>query len=394
MKLYGIIAEYNPFHNGHARLIEKTRENGATHIAAVMSGDFVQRGDVAVIDKFRRAQIAVDNGVDLVVELPAHFSLAVAETFARAGIFFLGALGADAVSFGSECGDIELLKSALKAAKAVHPGILVHVLNSGSNYPNAFRELVARENAAAAKVFDGPNNTLAIEYLKAIEYLGLDMEAFTVPRDGSYHDAAKPSGIFASGSTLRKLIESGGDISPFVPPDMARTVARYREAGRLASFAHLERALLYKLRTSSKQEIADLPDVGQGLQNRIFEAGRTALSIGQFFESAKTNRYTAARIRRVLLNLFIGIKKNDLSAPPSYGRILAFNSRGAEILKNRADSSIPFSASIKKLFDDGAASGRAFEIALRAADIYGIASPVPLPCGTDFTAQIKIQTKE
>ncbi len=170
MKTYGIICEYNPFHNGHIYQIEETRKQGATHIVAIMSGNYVQRGDVAMIDKFARAKTAVANGVDLVVEMPVVYSLSSANFFARAGVMMLGALGCvDGISFGSECGDIELLKNAAMASiNASKPEKIKPLVEQGMSFPQAIQQAIALEyGPIIASVFDSPNNTLAVEYLKA-----------------------------------------------------------------------------------------------------------------------------------------------------------------------------------------------------------------------------------
>ena len=192
MKVYGIIAEYNPFHNGHAYQIEETRKNGATHIAAIMSGNYVQRGDVAMIDKFARARAAVEGGVDLVVEMPTVYSIASAGHFARAGVMMLGALGCvDGISFGSECGDLELLKNAAMASlnmssKENMEAKVKPFMEKGMSFPAAMQQAIAIENGPMiASVFDSPNNTLAVEYLKAMKLLKLDFDIFTVKRKGA-----------------------------------------------------------------------------------------------------------------------------------------------------------------------------------------------------------------
>ncbi|MCL2054858.1 MAG: nucleotidyltransferase family protein [Oscillospiraceae bacterium] len=400
MKTYGIISEYNPFHNGHIRHIEATRKHGATHIAAIMSGGFVQRGDVAVIDKFRRAKIAVNNGVDLVVELPAVYSLATAELFARAGVLMLGALGADGISFGSECGDTELLKKASEAAvNALLSEKLKPLMEKGASYPAALQKTVAGEcGSLIAGVFDFPNNTLGVEYLKALKFLDLNMEAFTVKRVGAMHDGYDTSGNIAGGLNIRNMIKNGGDFAPFVPPDTLRAIEEYTQSGSLAYFSNLERALLYRLRTCTPKEVAETPDVGQGgLHNRVFEMGRVANSLGEYFEAVGTKRYTAARIRRILLNLFIGIKNTDLLTPPPFGRVLALNEKGAQILKkaaaNKEDNkyALPFMSAMKNLLNlNIPAVSRYAEISSRATDLYGLALKNIAPCALDFTSRIEI----
>ena len=401
MKTYGIICEYNPFHNGHIYQIEETRKQGATHIVAIMSGNYVQRGDVAMIDKFARAKPAVANGVDLVVEMPVVYSLSSANFFARAGVMMLGALGCvDGISFGSECGDIELLKNAAMASiNASKPEKIKPLVEQGMSFPQAIQQAIALEyGPIIASVFDSPNNTLAVEYLKAIKLLNLEFETFTVKRKGAEHDSADPSEGIASASLIRSMIEDGKDISPYVPKETAEIAREYEEKELLAYFDNLERELLYVLRSMIPPAIAECPDVDPALANFIFRAGIDAKSLDQFLEITGTKRYTAAKIRRVLLNLYIGTKASDLMIMPPYGRILAFNDKGSEILKASKEKSeenklaIPFDTSLKDIIElKRPPINRFADISNRATNLYGLASRTIRPCAEDFTAKIEIQ---
>lgn len=401
MKTYGIICEYNPFHNGHIYQIEETRKQGATHIVAIMSGNYVQRGDVAMIDKFARAKSAVANGVDLVIEMPVVYSLASANFFARAGVMMLGALGCvDGISFGSECGDMELLKNAAMASiNASKPEKIKPLVEQGMSFPQAIQQAIALEyGPIIASVFDSPNNTLAVEYLKAIKLLNLEFETYTVKRKGAEHDSPSPSEGIASASLIRQMIEDGEDISPYVPKETAELAKEYEEKELLAYFDNLERELLYVLRSMIPPTIAECPDVDPGLANFIFRAGIDARSIDEFLEITGTKRYTTAKIRRVLLNLYIGTKASDLMIMPPYGRILAFNEKGSEILKAAKEKSednklaIPFDTSLKDIIElKRPPISRFADISNRATNLYGLASRTVRPCAEDFTAKIEIQ---
>ena len=401
MKTYGIICEYNPFHNGHIYQIEETRKQGATHIVAIMSGNYVQRGDVAMIDKFARAKAAVSNGVDLVVEMPVVYSLSSANFFARAGVMMMGALGCvDGLSFGSECGDIELLKNAAMASiNASKPEKVKPLLEQGMSFPQAVQQVIALDyGPIIASVFDSPNNTLAVEYLKAIKLLNLEFETYTVKRKGAEHDSPDPSEGIASASLIRQMIEDGEDISPYVPKETAELAKEYEEKELLAYFDNLERELLYVLRSMIPPAIAECPDVDPGLANFIFRAGIDAKSLDEFLEIARTKRYTTAKIRRVLLNLYIGTKASDLMIMPPYGRVLAFNERGSEILKAAKEKAednklaIPFDTSLKDIIElKRPPINRFADISNRATNLYGLASRTIRPCAEDFTAKIEIQ---
>lgn len=404
MKTYGIICEYNPFHNGHIYQIEETRKQGATHIVAIMSGNYVQRGDVAMIDKFARAKVAVANGVDLVVEMPVVYSLASANLFARAGVMLLGALGCvDGISFGSECGDIELLKNAAMASldmstKEKFEAKVKPLLEQGMPFPAAIQQAVALEHGPIiASVFDSPNNTLAAEYLKAMKMLNLErMELFTVKRKGAAHDSHEAEDGIASGTLIREMIEDGEDISEYVPKEMAEIVKEYEEKNMLAYFDNLERELLYVLRSKIPPEIAECPDVDPNLANLIFKMGIDSNSIDEFLDKVGTKRYTQARFRRILLNLYIGAKNTDQLVMPPYGRVLALNERGAEILKAAKTEgnklAVPFSTSLKDVIEEQKpAISRFADVSNRSTNLYGLASKEIRPCAEEFTAKIEMQ---
>ncbi|MGN0643087.1 MAG: nucleotidyltransferase family protein [Huintestinicola sp.] len=405
MKTYGIICEYNPFHNGHIYQIEETRKQGATHIVAIMSGNFVQRGDLAQLDKFKRAEIAVKNGVDLVIEMPVQYSLANAELFARCGVMLMASLRCvDGISFGSECGSIEQLKQCADAVvKVSTPENLKPLLEQGIPYPEAVAQLVSYQfGPLVGDILNSPNNVLAIEYLKSLKILGMEdkITPFTVKRIGAGHDSDKPEGKYASGSYIRQLIDDGEDITPYVPKETADAVAEYDEKDLLCWYENLERIMLYRLRTLSPADIKKIPDVGQGLENRIFQAARVATSMDQLLELIKTKRYPTARFRRILLNALIGVRTDDMKVPPVFGRILALNDRGAEILRKAGSMpedkfSLPFSSTLKDFAgNENVNVQRAIGLTTISSDIYSLASRNIRPSGQDFTGKITYEKLE
>ena len=394
MKVSGIICEYNPFHNGHLYHIRKTRENGATHITAVMSGNFVQRGDTAIMDKLERARLAVRSGADLVIELPVQYSLASAENFASGAVHLLDSLGAvDELSFGSECGDTRKLLKAMETvdlAALTHADEIKSIMEKGYTYPRALNSVVNGYDPEAAAVIAEPNNTLAVEYLRALKRSGSAMEPFTVMREKAAHDGTEASDGFASASMLREMIENGESIDSFTTEEWAAAVRNAVKNGETASMSRLERVILYKLRTCSVEEIAQICDVGQGLEHRIYGA-RMAGSLDELLFTVKTKRYTMARIRRIMLALLIGITKTDMEQLPPYGRILAFNERGREILARAKGSAvIPFGSSIAKLSQLGDIAERFAELEIRASDIYGLALDTVTSAQKDYRAKIMI----
>ena len=397
MKITGIICEYNPFHNGHLYHIRKTRENGATHIVAVMSGNFVQRGDTAVMDKLERARLAVRSGADLVIELPVQYCLSSAENFAAGAVYLLESLGAvQELSFGSECGDAEVLKNALDKVDMIakaHADDIKSIMEKGYTYPRALSSVLKGTDADVAEIISSPNNLLAIEYMRSLKRLSSKMKPFTVKRVNAPHDGADPKNGYASASYIREVLESEQNvsaISKYTTSVWTDAIAEAFRKGETASLSRLERVMLYKLRSTSVEEIASINDVGQGLENRIYGA-RMAGSLDELLFTVKTKRYTMARIRRIMLSLLIGITKEDMKQIPPYGRILAFNERGREILAQAKDTAkIPFASSIAKLSQINETAERFAELEIRASDVYGLALKTVTSAQKDYRAKIMI----
>lgn len=389
MKTAGIICEYNPFHYGHAYQIEQTRARGATHIVAVMSGHFVQRGDIAITDKWARAQAALHGGADLVVELPCAYALSSAEFFARGAVHILSALGCEMLSFGSESGDITALTHAAAIAERVQsdPALqkrLLQSMEAGQPYPAALSALAAELGGDGAGVLASPNDILGVEYLKAIRALGANMEPAAIARVGAGHDAKQAAGAFASASHIRGLLAAGGEASAFTPMRIA--------PADIALLPRLEAAILYRLRGMSAAELASVPDVAHGLEHRICEAARQAGSLQALQSLIKTKRYPMARIRRILLCALLGITKKDLQILPPYARILGMNTRGLELLaKRKGSAAIPVSHSLARLEKISPQARRFARLEAYAGDVYALAFSPARACGLDYTTQAVIR---
>lgn len=379
MKTAAIICEYNPFHYGHKRLIDKTREAGASHIVSVMSGNFVQRGDTAIYDKFARARTALENGVDLVIELPERVSLTSAEGFARGAVDLISALGCvDMLSFGSECGDLAALREASGAIEyCLHTDFFSEKIKRGKSYPAALNAaLLEFYTPDVADVISSPNNTLAIEYLSALDNAGSHIEPFTAMRIGAPHDSDSDElrEDLISGSQIRKMILGGQDCSRYAPA----------VSGQTADITRLERAILMKLRTMSSYDLEEIFDGANGLGTRLYKAVRNSKSLSELYFLTKTKRYTLARIRRAVMCAFLGITR-DLSLEKSaYIRILGMNSRGKEILA-AANCALPIDTSLKALSKSSHAAARQASLTARCTDIWQLTLEAPGRCGTDFT---------
>ncbi len=394
MRVAGIVAEYNPFHNGHAIHIGKTREpNGgceATHIVAIMSGSFVQRGEPAIMTKFDRAKAALAGGVDLVIELPAPWCLSSAEGFATGAVSLLNSLGCvDVLSFGSEIGNLQPLQKAVTVMQTPRfASLLRYHLGLGISFAEAQQKALAEiAGATAASVLDTPNNTLGIEYIKALQACDSTIDLFTVARQGSSHDSMAPIGDTASASYLRMLLSSDRLLNtlPYMPASCAAVVSGAADKGLLpANIASLDRAVLAHLRRLSLADLKALPTMSEGLENRVYTAIRKASSLTELEESIKTKRYPLTRIRRLIWSAFLGITNDDTVTPPPYIRVLAANERGKEIL-SAAKPSVPLLYRASQVAKLDVTSQRLWELETKATDLHALALPTPPPCGTDHT---------
>ncbi len=362
MRIAGIIAEYNPFHNGHIYHLEKTREMcKADYIIAVMSGNFTQRGEPAVMDKWTRARIAVDCGIDLVLELPFAFACNSAEYFARGAVGILEGLGCvEYLSFGSESGDIETLggiAEVLKKEPPVYREALKKHLDAGKSFPAA-RELALTEMLDCEKIIKEPNNILAIEYLKA----NRTMTPVTINRKNSGHnqkDLPEEDGgsRIASASAIRGSLRRGelDEVESFIPEACCSVMK-----GDFASMINVVGRDYFSLLQGSvlkrtPSELSEIFAAGEGLENKLKKAIRSAPDLEALIKSVKSKRYTETRVRRLTAQTLIGLK--EFSRSSYYARILGLNEKGAEILryiKKKKTADIPVITNINKDFPDAA----------------------------------------
>ena len=376
METAGIIAEYNPFHRGHAwHMAETRRRLGGGAVVCVMSGHWVQRGECALTDKWSRAAAALMGGADLVVELPTPWAMASAESFARGAVSLLAATGVvDVLSFGSETGELAPLEAAAAALDAPdYPERLRAALGRGLSFP------AARQEAAGAACLSAPNNNLGVEYLRSLRALGSTIRPLTVPRQGAGHDGPAAGG-YASASELRRLLRAGRgeEAAPYLTAPWS---------GELADMQHIERAVLSRLRTMGEGDWAALPDGGgaEGLPSRLAKAAREAVSLEDFYTRAKTRRYPHARLRRLALAAFLGLRAAERPAAPPYVRVLGLGGRGRALLRRMKDTCplpvIVKPAQAREL--DGPAR-TLFESEARYTDLYGLCFPAPRPCGAEW----------
>lgn len=386
MKAVGIVSEYNPFHKGHALHIAATKEALGKSVIAVMSGNFVQRGDFAIMRKHARAKAAVLGGADLVLELPAAQSLLSAEGFASATVGALAATGmVDTVSYGSECGNTAVLREVAQALLSpAFQDALRQELPRGESFAqarqNALATLIGNEKAA---LLEQPNNILGVEYEKICLALGLD--SFTISRIGAAHDGDTREGI-ASASRIREGITAGNDMSAFMTEESAAILSEEREKGLAPARSTLaERAILAKLRSMNEGDFAPYDEGSEGLYRRFAAAAASCRSIEELLQQVKTKRYALARLRRMLMRIYLGLDRYDNTVP--YLRILACNETGRALLKEmKQTATLPV---ITKPSEGRSLEGKAkdaFAAECRCADLYALACPdvTALPCGSDW----------
>lgn len=371
-----IICEFNPFHNGHRYLIEKVKQITGEPVLAVMSGSFVQRGEAAICSKFERAQTALNNGADLVVELPTVYAVSCAQRFAQGGVNIAKAFGdVNKLAFGCETDSIDALYAAANAIN--NPEVNSRVteqMQDGAYYPQAFERAVREVlGSETADVLTSPNNILAVEYLRALR--GTGIQPVPVRRTGASHDSDMIVGDFVSGSKLREMLRRGEDVSRFAPnpPDS------------ITFPENIERALLFKLRNMTAEDFRVLPEVGEGLEYRFVTAAARYNSIEEILYAVKTKRYTLARLRRIICCAALGITEAMQSQTAEYARVLGFTEAGEKMLKSCMCEIV---TSVGKTMREGGKNVEFLRKDILATDIAALAYERIKPCASDYRTKI------
>lgn len=359
MKILGLITEYNPFHFGHKYHLESSKkELNTSHTLAVMSGSFVQRGEPSLVDKWTKARMAIDNGVDLVIELPSIYSLQSAELFALGSMKILDSTKVvDFISFGSESGDIrplERIAEILLDEPAIFKESLKKSLNLGNSFSvsrskaveTTYRELYHSRDEDVTDIIKKSNNILGIEYLKAIKTLKSSIKPYTIERLGhSYNDTQIDSKI-ASATGIRKKVHDDGihSIRELVPEaTYLHLVEFYKEYEKFNYLNRYNQIIDYILVNKSKDSLREIFDMEEGLENRLKKINESSHSIDELVHNTSTKRYPKTRIQRILMHLLFDFKKSEIKdifkAPNDYIRVLASNQKGLEILKKIKDKS-------------------------------------------------------
>ena len=381
MSITGIVSEFNPFHNGHKYLIDAVRNDGDT-VVCVMSGNFTQRVEPAVFSKEIRAKAALENGADIILELPFVYATATAEIFAQNAVKALCEFGCDTIAFGAECDDTALL---IKAAEIIASDSfevkLKNCLTEGVSYPAARQKAFESYNIPVD--LSSPNNILAVEYIKAVKKYYPDTKLKAVKRVGAMHDSTFTSESIASASLIRNLIAEGGEYSHFVPENAFSLYENCRNENRITDFEKYSTALLAILR--SRAENINIAYITEELNSRLDNAIKTATKLDELYSLAKTKRYTHSRVRRAVLCRAFGISESDIKISLPYIRVLGFNESRASVLgKCSKACRLPVVSTYSELKSLGNQNAdRVFSLECKASDIFTLCNKSAEKCGSE-----------
>lgn len=405
-KILAIIAEYNPFHNGHLYHLQKSKkELNPDYSVCVMSGNFCERGDTSIIDKWSKAEAALKCGFDLVIELPVLYSISSAENFAEGALKILDAFGNNVIlSFGSECGDLSILNNIaniLCDEPKEFTTILTHELSKGLSYPKA------RENALLlylndvrkyANILSNPNNILGIEYLKAIKRLKSKVTPYTIKRIDAGYNSLKVKDRLASATAIRNLLKNNEDVKKLMPSPAYEILLDNINHGKMVSdISVFEKEIIYTLRKMSLEEIANLQDVTEGLENSIKQAANSCNNLEDLINSIKSKRYTRSRIQRILLYSILNITKKDIQDSykvKPYIRVLGVSQKGKILLSQISNprSKYPVVTSVKKFMDNNNNKilKNMIEKDILASNIYTLGYEYDSKANLDYTKKLII----
>ncbi|HHW48052.1 MAG TPA: nucleotidyltransferase [Clostridiaceae bacterium] len=421
MRVAGIVAEYNPFHNGHLYHLNRTRELcSADYVVCVMSGNFIQRGEPAIVNKWARAKMALLSGADLVLELPVVYAMASAEFFAWGAVKILDSIGVvDNICFGSECGEVaplEAVADILAFEPDLYKELLREKIGMGISYPSAREEALKQycsqtmhtfDAASIEEIIGSPNNILGIEYIKALKKLNSKIKPVTVKRICNSYNSEELTGAISSATSIRKHIyetidSKNGCIDvenhEFLPETSFNILAEeFQNQRGPVSYNNFSDILLSIIRKMTLEELKDVPYVSEGLENRIKDAANNSGSFDGLLDKITTKRYTGTRIKRSLFSILAGIKKSDFewfnaNGGPQYIRVLGFNENGKQILAHaKKTSQLPIivkAASFKN--SDNPLIRRMLEIESAATDMYvlGYRNPEFKKAGQEFTQNV------
>lgn len=404
-KVLGIIAEYNPFHNGHLLHLTKSKEEtGAEYSICIMSGNFVQRGNTSIVNKWVKTEMALKSGIDLVLELPTVYSISSAENFAEGAIKLLNSLKiVDTVSFGSENSDIDILNrfsGILYEEPKQYVEFLNEELKKGLSFPKA------RENAILlylndqkySNILNQPNNTLAIEYLKALKKYKSHIMPITIKREKAFYNSNCIVDEYASATAIRNMIVNNqfNDIRKVMPRLAYDLLMQEIENNQyVIDISKFEKEILYSIRRLSTADLKKFPEVNEGLENSIKNAANSCNTLAELINIIKTKRYTQTRIQRILLYILLNITKKDMYISRKtvpYARILGYSQKGKELISEiyNANPKITLITSVKNFFDSS--NNKTYKHMLNkdvlATNIYTLAYKNDSVANLDYTKKI------
>lgn len=407
-KVLGIIAEYNPFHNGHMYHLQKAKEqSGAQYSICIMSGNFVQRGNTSILNKWRKAEMAILNGIDLVIELPTIYSVASAESFSLGAIKLLENLKiVDTISFGTETNDFAALNNIsgiVCEEPKEYKELLNQELKKGLSFPKARENalmLYLNDNKRYANILNAPNNILAIEYLKSLKKIKSTIQPVPIKREKVYYNDNTIVDEFASATAIRELLKNKqfSEIRKVVPIETYKILSQESELeNAVIDLSKYEKEIIYNLRKMTVEQIADLPDVSEGLEYSIKNAASFANNLKDLMGVVKTKRYTTTRIQRILICSLLGITKKDVTMSKRtlpYARILGFNEKGKELISkiSKANPKLEVITSLKKFQDKNCNKTykRLLDIDIFATDVYTLACKNDCIANLDYTKNMII----
>ena len=389
----GIVVEYNPFHNGHLfHLQEAKRQTDADTIIAVMSGNFLQRGEPAIVDKWTRTKMALAGGADLVIELPYAFATAHAPQFAKGAIQLLDALYCSYFCFGSEEGSIAPFTNSLtliSTHQQLYENVIKEAMREGISYPNALRkgyEAISHDTSIDLADLSEPNNILGFHYMQAANDIHSSMIPLTIERKGThYHDPALPADSIASATSIRKSIftnESAEDVQPFMPSTSYRLLKNWEDLYGFHSWDALYPLLRYSILREEPQRLIEIADIREGIEFSFFRAAKEQTTFQGFMQAVKSKRYTWTSIQRMLVHILTGYRKatREQITDPSYIRLLGMTVSGRSYLRSiKKQLPLPLVSRVASLSD------HALLMDVKSTDIYmsGIQSPA-LTLGKDY----------
>lgn len=356
MKAVGVIVEYNPFHNGHAYHVQAAKEaSGADVVVAVMSGNFLQRGEPALVSKWYRTKMALQNGVDVVIELPYQFAVQKAETFANGAVSILDAIGCLSLCFGSESGDILSFKKTIKFIERNQQKLDENIqknIKTGVSYPKAL-SLSYQEMSSGEELVNlaKPNNILGYHYIKSLLQQDSHIEPLTVQRkNADYHDEHFATETIASATSIRKALFSNNKDQPsieqYVPEETYQLLKEYQlDFGRFHHWENYWPLLQFRLIQSSPNELREIYEVEEGIEHRLKGAAITSISFQEFMQQIKTKRYTWTRLQRICVHILTNSKKDEMKKgleKATYLRLLGMTPKGKDYLnKQKSHVSLP-----------------------------------------------------